>query len=129
MCRQVIYNMFEILVEEKFDAAHCLRGYPGNCERLHGHTYKVQALLHVKELGEIGMAIDFRSARGALKDIVGYLDHTHINELPEFTITNPTAENLARYIYGKMKEKFASQLYKVTVWETESAAAAYWEED
>jgi 6-pyruvoyltetrahydropterin/6-carboxytetrahydropterin synthase len=121
--------MFEILVEEKFDSAHCLRGYPGNCERLHGHTYKVQAFLRVRELGEIGMAIDFRSARGALKDIVGYLDHTYMNELPEFTVTNPTAENLACYIYAKMKEKFAGLLHKVTVWETESAAASYWEEE
>jgi 6-pyruvoyltetrahydropterin/6-carboxytetrahydropterin synthase len=121
--------MFEILIEEKFDAAHCLRGYPGNCEQLHGHTYSVQVALRTSKLGDIGMAIDFRSARSELREILGRLDHIFINELPEFTEINPTAENIARYIYGKMKEKFAVEIYRVTVWETESAAASYWEEE
>ncbi|HOM72529.1 MAG TPA: 6-carboxytetrahydropterin synthase QueD [Armatimonadota bacterium] len=120
--------MYEILVEEKFDAAHCLRGYPGNCEKLHGHTYKVQVALRTPHLGEIGMAVDFRSVKSALRTILKGLDHTYINELPEFSKTNPTAENLACYIYGKMKQEFAQILHKVTVWETESSAASYWEE-
>ncbi|MEN6371561.1 MAG: 6-carboxytetrahydropterin synthase QueD [Armatimonadota bacterium] len=120
--------MFEITVEEKFDAAHCLRGYPGNCERLHGHTYKVQVLLRTPNLDKIGMAVDFRSVRAALREIIESLDHTFLNELPDFTETNPTAENLACYIYVKMSKKFASQVKKVTVWETDSAAASYWEE-
>ena len=121
--------MFEILVEEKFDAAHCLRGYPGNCERLHGHTYRVRVFLRSAELGELGMAVDFRSVRAALRDVVAYLDHSYINELPEFRDANPTAENLARFVYGKMKEEFARMLNRVTVWETDASAASYWEEE
>ncbi len=121
--------MYEIFVEEKFDAAHCLRGYPGNCERLHGHTYRVQVVLRAKELGPIGVAVDFRSVRSKLRTILKGLDHTYINELPDFQETNPSAENLACYIYERMKEKFTSQLARVTVWETESAAASYWEEE
>lgn len=120
--------MFEILVEEKFDAAHCLRGYPGNCERLHGHTYKVQVLLRTPNLDKIGMAVDFRIVRTTLRDVIELLDHTYLNEMPEFTETNPTAENLACYIYAKMNEKLPRLVNKVTVWETESAAASYWEE-
>jgi 6-pyruvoyltetrahydropterin/6-carboxytetrahydropterin synthase len=121
--------MFEISVEEKFDAAHCLRGYQGNCENLHGHTYRVKVKLRVRELGNIGIALDFKSVRASLREIITYLDHTFINDLPEFREVNPTAENLARYIYGKMKEEYAGSLYKVKVWETESAAASYWEDE
>lgn len=120
--------MFEILVEERFDAAHCLKGYPGNCERLHGHTYRVQVLLRTAEQDKIGMAVDFRSVRGALREILKCLDHSYLNELPEFGLTNPSAENLAKFIYGKMGETFSGILHRVTVWETESAAASYWEE-
>lgn len=120
--------MYEILVEEKFDAAHCLRGYPGDCERLHGHTYRVQAFLRASKLGEIGMAVDFRSFRAKLKDILGYFDHNYLNDLPEFKEANPTAENLARYIYAKLAEEYAGALHRVTVWETDNSAASYWED-
>ncbi|MBI2843594.1 MAG: 6-carboxytetrahydropterin synthase QueD [Armatimonadetes bacterium] len=120
--------MFEIFVEEKFDAAHCLRGYPGDCERLHGHTYRVRAFIRIRELGEIGMAVDFRNIRARLRSVLDYLDHTYINELPEFTEVNPSAENLARFIYEKMAEEYSGLLHRVTVWETDSSAATYWEE-
>ena len=121
--------MFEILVEEKFDAAHCLRGYPGNCERLHGHTYKAQVFILSRDLDDLGMAIDFRRIRSVLRDIIGELDHSFINDLPEFSQTNPTAENLARYVYEKMKQEFSGLLRRVTIWETDSSAASYWEEE
>jgi 6-pyruvoyltetrahydropterin/6-carboxytetrahydropterin synthase len=119
--------MYEILVEEKFDAAHCLRGYQGNCERLHGHTYKTQVFLRTGKLNDIGIAVDFRNLRTDLRTILKYLDHTYMNELPEFSEINPSAEGLARFIYGRLKEKYSEMLTRVTVWETDSAAASYWE--
>ena len=120
--------MYEIVVEEKFDAAHCIRGYSGDCERLHGHTYRAQAILRTPELNGLGIAVDFRSIRTALKAVLESLDHAFINDLPEFSDKNPTAENLARYIYDKMRQKLACSLYRVTVWETDSSSASYWEE-
>jgi 6-pyruvoyltetrahydropterin/6-carboxytetrahydropterin synthase len=75
------------------------------------------------------MALDFRSVKSALRTVLKGLDHTYLNELTEFTETNPSAENLARFIYGRMSEKFARLVYRVTVWETDSAAAGYWEEE
>jgi len=120
--------MFEIAVDEKFDAAHRLRGYHGNCERLHGHTYRVQVFFRAADLDDLGMAADFRTVRSALRDVLKHLDHTYINELPDFQETNPTAEHLARYIYAEMGRQFARLLHRVTVWETESSAATYWEE-
>lgn len=120
--------MFEILVDEKFDSAHCLRGYQGNCENLHGHTYRVQVCLRSAKLDNIGMAVDFKKVKAALRSIVTGLDHVFINELPEFCEVNPTAENLARYVYCKMGEQFPGMMNRVTVWETESSAASYWED-
>lgn len=128
-CDQTAYPlMYEIFVEEKFDAAHCLRGYSGNCERLHGHTYRVRATLQTNELDKIGMAVDFRAIRADLRAVVKDLDHTYLNDLPEFSQINPSAENLARFIYGKLAEKYAGLLQKVTVWETEGSAATYRED-
>jgi 6-pyruvoyltetrahydropterin/6-carboxytetrahydropterin synthase len=33
--------MYQISVEQHFDAAHFLRGYQGKCEALHGHRFRV----------------------------------------------------------------------------------------
>ena len=119
--------MFEISIEDTFDAAHCLRGYDGNCSRLHGHTYKVCASFRSGELDTSGMSMDFRVAKKVLKPVLGYLDHQYINDLPEFSIDNPTAENLARFIYNRVKSQLP-QLYSVSVWETPTSCATYFEE-
>ena len=120
--------MFEVMVEDSFDAAHCLRGYEGLCENLHGHTYRVQCVLRLSELDQRGIALDFREIKQALQQAVSELDHTYLNELPRFQVDNPTAENLAKYIFELMKDKLGAPLTKVTVWETPTSAASYYEE-
>lgn len=120
--------MFEIAIEDTFDAAHCLRGYDGACRRLHGHTYRVRAAFRFDSLDETGMALDFRRAKGILRDILGYMDHQYINELPEFSIQNPTAELIAKTIYAKLKANGAA-VHSVSVWETSNSCATYWEDD
>ena len=119
--------MYEIAVEDTFDAAHCLRGYAGSCQRLHGHTYRVRASFRFTSLEESGMAIDFRSAKDVLRTVLDYMDHQYINELPEFLAQNPTAENIARFVFGRIKEHNA-QVHSVSVWETAGSCATYCEE-
>ena len=63
--------MFEILAEEKFDAAHCLRGYSGNCERLHGHTYKVQASVNLTTWSTIWQTTSTSNAWTQFQDVEG----------------------------------------------------------
>lgn len=121
--------MFEVMVEDSFDAAHCLRGYKGNCENLHGHTYRVQCVLAKRELDETGISVDFRAVKSALKDAVSELDHAFLNDLPAFKIQNPTAENLARHIFRRMREALGPSLTRVTVWETATSGATYFEEE
>lgn len=119
--------MYEIAIEETFDAAHCLRGYQGSCQRLHGHTYRVRAAFRVGSLDSMGMAMDFRQAKAHLASVLEYLDHQYINELPEFSVHNPTAENISKFIYDRIKVQH-SDLYSITVWETPTSSATYFED-
>ena len=62
-----------------------------------------------------------------LRTVLDYLDHTYINELPEFSIRNPSAEAIAKLIFDRLKES-VPQTYSVGVWETPTSCATYWEE-
>ncbi|MGQ9455221.1 MAG: 6-carboxytetrahydropterin synthase QueD [Armatimonadota bacterium] len=119
--------MFEISIEDKFDSAHSLRDYPGECRNLHGHTYRVVARFRLPQLNDMGMALDFRKAKEALRQILKYLDHKYINELPEFSVQNPTAENIAKFVYERLK-LVEPQLFSVSIWETATSCATYYED-
>ena len=117
--------MFEIAVEDTFDAAHFLRGYQGSCERLHGHTYKVQIVLRTEGVDATGISADFREVKSALRDALAELDHQCLNDLAPFTEVNPTAENLACYLFDSIKPALSAPLHRVTVWETPTSSATY----
>jgi 6-pyruvoyltetrahydropterin/6-carboxytetrahydropterin synthase len=118
--------MFELMVEDSFDAAHALRGYEGPCENLHGHTWKVQIFLKGERLNKIGLLADFKVIKNELKDVLSEFDHKLLNDLKPFEAENPSSENLARIIFRKMK-KTNKAIDKVTVWESHTAYATYWE--
>lgn len=118
--------MFELMVEDTFDAAHALRGYHGPCENLHGHTWKVQAFLNGDKLNEIGLVADFKEIKKQLVSVLAAFDHNYLNEVPPFDKLNPSSENLARHIYNKMKEKLPA-IGRVTVWESAATCASYYE--
>jgi 6-pyruvoyltetrahydropterin/6-carboxytetrahydropterin synthase len=121
--------MYELAVESQFDSAHNLRSYDGACENLHGHTYRVQVSYRGAKLDDKGILVDFKRLKTALGEVVSYLDHRYLNELPEFQEDNPTAENIARTIFGKLRDMMDSGIVKVTVWETPTSSASYWESD
>ena len=79
--------MFEIDITRSFSAAHCLRGYQGECAALHGHNWTVQAVLRVKELDAIGIAVDFKKLKRDLDAILNELDHTNLSDYPPFKKT------------------------------------------
>jgi len=118
--------MYEIRVKASFSAAHNLRQYRGKCERLHGHNWNIEANFAYKSLGKDGMAVDFKEAKGILHDILDELDHSYLNESRSFKKVNPTSENIARFIFGRVKEK-NKNIRSVAVWENDSACAVYTE--
>jgi len=119
--------MYELTVESQFDSAHNLRRHEGPCENLHGHTYRVHICYQGPDLDGLGVLVDFKRLKTALGEVVSYLDHRYLNELPEFQEQNPTAENIARVIFEQMRERLGGGISKVTVWETPTSAASYWE--
>ena len=122
-------HMYELAVESQFDSAHNLRRYDGACEALHGHTYRVQVSYRGDQLDDRGILVDFKRLKTALAEIVSYLDHRYLNELPEFQEENPTAENIAKMVFTRVRDLMDSGIVKVTVWETPTSSASYWETD
>lgn len=121
--------MYELAVESQFDSAHNLRRYDGACENLHGHTYRVQIFYQGTQLDDRGILVDFKRLKTTLGEVVSYLDHRYLNELPEFQEQNPTAENIAETVFRKMRELMDSGIVKATVWETPTSSASYWESE
>lgn len=116
--------MYELMVEETFDAAHALRGYEGACENLHGHTWKVQLFLKGNRLNKIGLLEDFKSIKQRLAAALKQFDHKFINNVPPFDKKNPTSENLAETLFRSLKKEYQG-LSKVTVWESATTNASY----
>ncbi|MDT4953089.1 MAG: 6-pyruvoyltetrahydropterin/6-carboxytetrahydropterin synthase [Acidobacteriota bacterium] len=121
--------MFEVMIERNFSSAHQLRGYQGKCENLHGHNYKIEIYARGRELDNIGLLVDFGELKTAADEVVQYLDHRNINELPPFDVElNPSAENLARYILERVASRVGDervQVYKVRCFETPTSIATY----
>jgi 6-pyruvoyltetrahydropterin/6-carboxytetrahydropterin synthase len=121
--------MFEVMIERNFSSAHQLRGYKGKCENLHGHNYKIEIYARGRELDNIGLLVDFGELKEAADEVVQYLDHRNINELPPFDVElNPSAENLARYILERVAARVGDdrvRVYKVRCFETPTSIATY----
>lgn len=110
-----------VIVKRKFHAAHFLTDYHGSPEPLHGHTWEVELHIKADALDTGGMGFDFVEIDNFLKEILP--DYKLLNDLFDFS---PSAENIAKWLYYKTKEKYPT-LQKVIVWETENCGAEYFE--
>lgn len=122
--------MYEIWVKTTFSGAHHLRNYGGKCENIHGHNWMVGVFITCKNLNRIGLGIDFIEIKKKLAKVVEKLDHKDLNKLSFFKKKNPSAENIAYFIYQELKNKINSsktKLSKVIVKESENSGAGYWE--
>ena len=123
--------MYRLTVESGFASAHQLREYEGTCERLHGHNWRVQVTVKTDRLNRIGIGIDFKLMKTWLNEILSVLDHAFLNEVPPFTLQNPSSENLARFVYEEFEKRVDGepvQVEWVRVWESAGACAQYSEE-
>jgi len=120
--------MYEIMIKTEFASAHNLRDYNGLCEALHGHNWKVDIVVESETLDKTGLAIDFKILKSAAAEIINDLDHTYLNDHHEFKDKNPSSENIAKYIYDELKSSLPDnvKMKKITVWETDGAAASYY---
>lgn len=123
-------SMFEISVEETFSSGHALRGYRGKCENPHGHNYRVRVVLAGPQLNAIGLLYDFKDLKAAIRRETERLDHQYLNDLDPFRDQNPSAENLARHLFERVREELRGnaegvEVQTVTVYETDTTAAVY----
>ena len=120
--------MYEVSVEQHFDAAHFLRGYQGKCEALHGHRFKVVVRIKSSVVNDIGIAYDFVELKQHLRDILAKFDHTCLNDVPPFDKINPSSENIASTIYNELQPKLVGapvSLSSVEVWESPQTGVSY----
>ena len=122
--------MFKLIVKKEFSSAHILNGHPGNCKRMHGHNWLVEAEVQGDNTNEIGMVIDFKDIKNNLKEIISNLDHQFLNDLEPFINENPTAENISKYIYKELSNNINTdniKVSKIKLWETSNSAVTYTE--
>ncbi|MDD4601188.1 hypothetical protein SDC9_06113 [bioreactor metagenome] len=122
--------MFELTIIVDFEAAHFIQDYPGKCSRLHGHNWKVEVAVSGSKLNELGMLIDFHDLKAEVKQVIETLDHRYLNEIEPFNVCNPTAENIAKYIYEQLVNRpafvdVAVRVLSVKVWESAHSAVTY----
>lgn len=99
----------KLYIDSTIAAAHYLPNYPGACQNMHGHTWRIEVWLQGEVDPTTGMLVDFRF----VKDIVNFCDHCVLNEVLPQEYLPPTAENLATYFL-----RMIPQATKVRVWES-----------
>ncbi|HEY0783226.1 MAG TPA: 6-carboxytetrahydropterin synthase [Thermoanaerobaculia bacterium] len=117
---------YELRVAARFEAAHHLTSYRGAAEPVHGHSWRVEAVLVRDGLDDEGMAYDFVAVQRALSELAAKLDHRDINTVPPFDRTSPTTERIAKWFYDGLAELLPdAPLVALAVWEGSDCAAIY----
>lgn len=119
--------MYDLMIRGHFDAAHALHGYPGECCKLHGHTWDIEVVVRGHELDEVGIVYDFKTLKDDLAAVLEPLDHAYLNDVPPFDAVNPTAENLSRHIFEELEARVSDvvRVVEVAVWESPVAKITY----
>ena len=121
--------MLDVFIKTHFSGGHHLRDYPGNCEKPHGHNWKVKVTVRATKLDKLGMGIDFKTLKKVVNNVVDELDHSDLNDNPAFKDINPSSEHIAMHIFSELKDALNTDrysLYSVTVRETDSSGVIYY---
>jgi 6-pyruvoyltetrahydropterin/6-carboxytetrahydropterin synthase len=91
-----------------FEAAHFLPTFPDGhkCRRMHGHSYRVDVVVEGDVDPDRGYLIDYGTIAELCEPVRKRLDHYLLNEIEG--LANPTAENLARWIWQRLKPAIES---------------------
>jgi len=119
--------VYEVTVEASFCASHQLRLSNGELEPLHGHNWQVWARFEADQLDAQGLLVDFVDVQTALDGMMAQLHHHHLNDLPWFQKDNPSAENVAKFIFDELDGAgdFGRCLALVRVLEAPGCVAGY----
>ena len=134
--------MYQIEIKISFRSAHrLLPPYKGHCNNVHGEFYTAIFIFGKRVLDSSGMVMDFGKAKKILKTWIDEnLDHAYICHKKDdvggylkykgFRVykmdDNPTAENLARFLFG-LSYKLNIPAVKVGVVESSPESIAWYE--
>ena len=107
-----------------FEAAHSLPTFPEGhkCRRLHGHSFRIEVVVAGEVDPARGYLVDYGEIKAACEPVRARLDHYHLNEIDG--LQNPTAENIAVWIWRRLKPALPL-LSEVTVHETCTSACTF----
>jgi 6-pyruvoyl-tetrahydropterin synthase len=98
--------VFAVTVRDHVLVAHSLRGEVfGPAQRLHGATYVVDATFRRPDLDDDGIVVDIGLATRELRAVLADLDHTNLDDSPDFAGVNTTTEFLARVVADRLAER------------------------
>ena len=121
--------MFEVTIEQTFAAGHALRNYHGKCENVHGHNYRCEVTVEGEQLDHVGLLVDFVLLKKVVQSVIDRMDHQWLNDFPPFDVLNPSAENIAKFIYDEVNKGSPTdpgvRLGSVKLWETDTSYATY----
>jgi 6-pyruvoyltetrahydropterin/6-carboxytetrahydropterin synthase len=119
--------MFTITVETHFQASHGLILPDGSKEPLHSHDWVVTTAVASEKLDEMGVVMDFRTLREMVANVTGELDNMVLGDVEHFRQNNPSAENVAIYVYEKLRAKLpeGAVLQSIKVVEEPGCSAKY----
>lgn len=124
--------LYVISTEVQFSASHALKGYQGDCSRVHGHNWVVRVFYEFAGVDDLGLTIDYRELRTVLERVIlPRFDHRHLNDCPPFGAVNPTSENISAEIFRLCREEIAlpgGRLREVELWESPTDMVRYRED-
>jgi 6-pyruvoyltetrahydropterin/6-carboxytetrahydropterin synthase len=114
----------EIYKEFSIEAAHWLPNVPEGhkCRRMHGHSFRIEVWVEGAVDEHLGWVMDFAEIKQAFNGIEEALDHRCLNEIEG--LENPTSENLARWIWARLRPLLPG-LSRVVVRETCTSGCSY----
>lgn len=97
--------MFTVSIETRFRASHSIALPDGSQEPQHEHDWAIVAEVGSERLNDAGVVMDFARLRSILSEVATKLDNISLGELDYFQSRNPSAENVAMYVYEKIEPK------------------------
>ena len=115
----------ELAVDFRLEASHQLPRAPEGsvCRRLHGHSWRIEVHVTGPLDEQTGWLMDYQEIEAAWQPVHEALDHRHLNEVEG--LDNPTSENLAIWIWDRLRQRLGGRLLRVTAHETCTARCSY----
>ena len=108
----------------RLESAHRLPHVPPGhkCSRVHGHSFVIEVHVSGPLDATLGWVMDFAEIKRAFEPVHEALDHRYLNDVDG--LDNPTSENLAIWIWSRLKPGLPL-LSRIDVHETCNSACSY----